>query len=149
MSAVGGGAGNAESRGPGGALHEGVPPALRFSFVMHFFADWVFALPLFFFPEAFLGALGWAHPDAALARVVAAALIGIGTQSLLDRNASLEAYKSLLGLKVLWSGSATLGLLWSALTVGPPMVWGFVLIFATFNSLWCYWRFRVGKLLAS
>lgn len=132
---------------PGQAQGAAVPVALRRWFVFHFFADLAFALPLFFFPEAFLGSLGWAHPDPVLARVVAAALMGIGTQSLVDRNAPLEAYKSLLGLKMLWSLSAAVGLLWSALTVGPPMVWGFLATFVAFNALWTYWRIRVGRLL--
>jgi hypothetical protein len=124
------------------------PPALRRWFVVHFVADWLFALPLFLFPEPFLLALGWTHPDAALARVVAAALVGIGTQSLRDRNGTLESFKSLLELKILWSSTAAVGLLWSALTVGPAMAWGFFLVFVAFNALWTYWRLRVGRLLA-
>jgi hypothetical protein len=131
--------------GSGGAA---VPVALRRWFVFHFVADIAFAIPLFFFPETFLGNFGWTHPDPALARVVAAALIGIGTQSLIDRNASLQSYKSLLGLKMSWSLSAALGLLWSALTVGPPTVWGFFATFMAFNALWTYWWVRVRKLLA-
>jgi hypothetical protein len=124
-----------------------VPPALRAWFVFHFVADWAFAVPLFFFPVPFLGALGWPHPDPALARVVAAALVGIGTQSLRDRNGSLPAFKSLLELKMLWSATAALGLVWSAIAIGNPMVWGFAVVFVAFNALWTYWRVRVGRLL--
>jgi len=126
-----------------------VPIALRRWFVLHFVADWLFAVPLFFAPQSFLGSLGWQHPDPVLARVVAAALVGIGTQSLLDRNAPLESFKSLLELKILWSSTAAIGLLWSALTVGPVMVWGFFAIFAGFNGVWSYWRSRVGRILRS
>jgi hypothetical protein len=129
------------------AARTAVPPALRRWFVFHFVADWLFALPLFLFPEAFLSALGWRHPDAALARVVAAALVGIGTQSLRDRNGSLESFKSLLELKILWSSTAAVGLLWSAFSVGPVMAWGFCAGFVAFNVVWTYWRVRVGRLL--
>jgi hypothetical protein len=123
-----------------------VPVALRHWFVFHFVADWLFAIPLFVLPVPFLGALGWEHPDSALARVVAAALFGIGTQSLLDRNAKLESFRSLLGLKMMWSATAAVGLLWSALTDGPQATWGFFAVFVGFNALWTYWRIRVGRL---
>lgn len=125
------------------------PPALQRWFVVHFVADWLFAIPLFFAPEAFLDALGWTHPDPVLARLVAAALVGIGTQSLRDRNASLASFKSLLELKMLWSSTAAVGLLWSALTTGPAMAWAFFAVFVGFNALWSYWRLRVGRLLRS
>lgn len=123
--------------------HEGtstVPKALRGWFVLHFVADWLFALPLFFAPTQFLGALGWTEVDPATARLVAAALIGIGTQSLLGRHGSLDTYRAMLNLKILWSASATLGLAWSALEGGPVMLWGFVGVFAAFNAVWLYWR---------
>ena len=96
-----------------------VPPALRRWFVVHCVADWLFAVPLFFAPEAFLGALGWTVVDPATSRAVAAALVGIGTQSFLDRGAGVEVYRTMLSLKVLWSATACLGLAWTALGGGP------------------------------
>jgi hypothetical protein len=81
-------------------------------------------------------------------RIVAAALVGIGTQSLRDRKSSIESFKSLLELKILWSSTAAAGLLWSALSSGPAMAWGFFGVFVVFNALWTYWRVRVGRLLA-
>ena len=113
-----------------------VPAGLRRWFVVHFVADWVFALPLFFVPEAFLGALGWTVVDPATARAVAAALVGIGTQSLLDRNAGVESFRTMLSLKVMWSAVACLGLAWTGLTGGPPMVWALFGVFLAFNVLW-------------
>jgi len=48
----------------------------------------MFAVPLFLFPDAFLRALGWTVVDPMAARGVAAALVAIGTQSLLSRNST-------------------------------------------------------------
>ena len=120
-----------------------VPPALRTWFVVHFVADWLFALPLFFAPRAFLGALGWASVDPVTARLVAAALIGIGTESLLGRHQGVESFRTMLNLKILWSGTATVGLLWSCLEGAAPLTWAFVAIFAAFNALWSTWRWRL------
>ncbi len=124
-----------------------VPPALRHSFVLHFVADWLFAIPLFFFPEAFLGALGWESVDTVTSRIVAAALVGIGTQSLLERHSPLERYENLLSLKCMWSATACAGLLWDVLLGAPVAVAGFLGIFICFNVLWTYWLLRVRKLL--
>jgi hypothetical protein len=122
-----------------------VPVALRRWFVFHFVADWLFALPLFFFPVPFLTALGWVAVDPVTARAVAAALVGIGTQSLLDRGAGRQIYLTMLSLKVIWSACASIGLLWSALSGGPPMVWGFLGTFVAFNTLWTYWLVRLRR----
>jgi hypothetical protein len=67
---------------------------------------------------------------------VAAALVGIGTQSYLDRNAGVESFRTMLSLKVMWSLVACLGLAWTALGGGPPMVWGLFIVFLAFNVLW-------------
>jgi hypothetical protein len=55
-----------------------VPPSARTWFVIHFVADVLFAVPLFFFPETTLSLLGWTDVDPAATRLVAAALFGIG-----------------------------------------------------------------------
>lgn len=117
-----------------------VPSSLRTWFVIHFVADIVFAVPLFVAPEAFLGLLGWETIDPVTTRIVAAALVGIGVQSLLGRNESAEVFQAMLSLKVLWSATATLGILWSVLSGGPPFAWAFVGIFGAFNVIWTrYW----------
>ena len=77
-----------------------VPRALRRWFIVHGVVDWVFAIPLFFFPEAFLRMLGWVVVDPMAARGVAAAPVGIGTQSLLSRGASIAVYREMLSLKM-------------------------------------------------
>ena len=129
-----------------GAMLPEIPNALRRWFVVHCVADWLFAVPLFFAPEAFLGALGWTVVDPATSRAVAAALVGIGTQSYLDRNAGVEVYRTMLSLKVLWSATACIGLAWTALSGGPPMAWGLFAVFLAFHVLWARyaWALRRG-----
>ncbi len=119
------------------------PKSLRSWFVFHFVADVVFAVPLFLAPRAFLGLLGWPCVDPVTSRLVAAALFGIGIQSLLGRNGGLEEFRGMLSLKVIWSGFATLGLLWSVLEGGPTSGWLFVAIFAGFNGVWSFYRWKL------
>lgn len=86
------------------------------------------------------------------ARLVAAALFGIGIESLLARNAALSSFPALLDLKLIWSTAALVGLLVSILegVHGVPWtLWGFVVIFGAFNLLWGWWRRRVSQLLGS
>lgn len=120
-----------------------VPRSLRGWFVFHCVADVVFAVPLFFAPTAFLSALGWPAVDPITSRLVAAALMGIGLESYLGRNGDREAFRGMLNLKIIWSGTATLGILWSVLAGGPAMAWAFVAIFGGFNALWVYYRLRL------
>lgn len=120
-----------------------VPSALKTWFVIHCAADWLFALPLFFAPRLFLGALGWREVDTVSARIVAAALVGIGTQSFLGRHATVDSYRTMLNLKILWSATATAGIVWSCLDGAAPMAWGFAATFLAFNGLWSYWRWRL------
>jgi hypothetical protein len=121
-----------------------VPASLRRWFVVHFALDLLFALPLFFAPRAFLGLLGFETVYVVATRLVAAALFGIGVQSLLGRHGSADSFRTMLELKMIWSGTATVGLVWSALDGGPPATWLFVAVFAGFNALWTTWRRRLG-----
>lgn len=125
------------------------PASLRTWFVVHFMADVVFATPLFVAPRSFLGLLGWTSVDPVATRLVAAALFGIGIQSLLGRNEGAEAFRAMLNVKIIWSATATLGLVWSALDGGPPFAWAFVAVFATFNAVWTYYRVRLGSAASS
>lgn len=123
-----------------------VPQTLKTWFVVHFAADVLFALPLFVAPRWFLTTLGWTEVDPLATRLVAAALFGIGIQSLVGRNERVETYRAMLNLKIIWSATATIGLIWSQLTGGPALGWAFVLIFGAFNVVWTTYRFRLGRL---
>jgi hypothetical protein len=88
-----------------------VPPGLRNWFVVHFVADMLFGIPLLFFPRWLLPLLGWITYDPLTSRLVGAALMGIGLESLLGRKASAETFRAMLNLKIVWASSAILQLL--------------------------------------
>ena len=119
---------------------------LRIWFIIHFYADIIFAIPLFLFPEYFLRLAGWHCIDPVAARGVAAALFGIGIESYLCRNSGIETYKNLLNLKIIWSLTASVGLL-IALVQNvhdrPLMLWIIFVIFILFHYLWVYWRMKL------
>ncbi len=116
-----------------------VPKSLRVWFKIHFIIDLIFGVPLMLIPEIFLGDLGWSRIDPITARLVGAALIGIGGVSLLENNASKESYHSLLTLKLIWSLAAILALVLSILKGAPFMVWILLGVFVLFFLLWGYY----------
>ncbi len=123
-----------------------VPNGLRKWFMVHFAADMLFAIPMFFIPIRFFTFLGWRTVDPIATRMVAAALFGIGIESLLSRNASRDSFKTMLSLKIIWSSAAVIGLtmglisgLFSIVPVGITLL----MVFVLFNILWTYWFLRI------
>ena len=125
--------------------HAEVPQSLRRWFVGHFVADVLFAAPMIVAPEATLRAFGWTVVDPVTTRLVGAALVGIGVQSLLGRREGVEVYRAMLTLKCLWSGAAVVGLALSIAQGAPPMTWGFLAIFVAFAVVWNYYRVTLAR----
>jgi len=118
-----------------------VPNNLRIWFVIHFYADMLFGIPLLLFPELVMPLLGWDAIDPISTRVVGAALMGIGIESYLGRNASLEVFKAMLNLKVIWSSSAILGIGLGIWQGGAKAGGLFLAVFVIFWFVWTYyWR---------
>jgi len=124
---------------------QGVPNSLRNWLVFHFYVDYAFAIPFFFFPETTAEILGYVPLDPLAARIVAAALFGIGYSSLLASKFDLEAMRTKLRWAVVWAGSATVGLLWAATTVEHIWGWAFAGIFLLFFLLWGKYALRLGS----
>lgn len=127
-----------------------VPPALRGWFVFHFYADIVFAIPLMIAPVMTLELFGWGPEpvDPLSARLAGSALMGIGIESLLGRNADGDVFLSMLKLKSIWSFSASLGIglsLWEWGAQAPWGAWGFFAIFSSFCVLWNYYRISLQR----
>jgi len=94
-----------------------------------------------FIPEIVLPLLGWTTIDPIATRVVGAALMGIGVESYLGRNADVEVFRAMLNLKIIWSGSAVLGIALGLWRGGAQAGWLFLGIFFVFWCIWVYyWR---------
>ncbi len=120
-----------------------VPQSLRIWFVIHFAVDMLFAIPLLFFPEFIMPQLGWIVVDPITSRLVGAALLGIGVESLLGRNASREVFLAMLNLKIIWALGAILGIGLGISAGGPPAAWLFLVVFAIFLGVWVYYRYKL------
>jgi hypothetical protein len=120
-----------------------VPAGLRTWFVIHFVADMLFGIPLLFFPRFLLPFLGWTTYDPLTSRLVGAALMGIGLESLLGQNASVETFRAMLNLKIIWASSAIFAIAAALFEGAPVMAWAFLGIFVIFWAVWVYYRFAL------
>ena len=121
-----------------------VPKSLRIWFMIHFFADIIFAIPLIFAPKWILGILGAQTVDIFSARIIGAALFGIGTVSLIKNNGGIETYDALLTLKILWGWSAAFGIIISY-DYWPKFGALILLTFIVFPSVWLYYKIALRK----
>ncbi len=117
-----------------------IPNSLRRWFVLHFAVDMLLGVPLLLAPEWLLPKLGWLFIDPVATRLVGAALMGIGVESLLGRNAGAETLRAMLNLKIIWAGSAIFGLAMGWYKGGPPATGLFLVVFIAFFGLWVYYR---------
>jgi hypothetical protein len=120
-----------------------VPASLRFWFVVHFVVDICFAVPLLLAPERTLSLLGWTTIEPFSTRLVGAALMAIGLESLLGKGGNADVFRAMLNLKIVWSGSAIVGITLSMIGGAPPMGWAFLAIFSVFSLVWIYYRIRL------
>ena len=120
-----------------------VSRGLRTWFVIHFVVDMLFAIPLLFFPRELLALLSWTTYDPMTARLVGAALMGIGLESLLGRNASAETFRAMLNLKIIWSSSAIFAISAALFEGAPAMGWAFLAVFVVFWIVWVSYRVRL------
>ena len=118
-----------------------VPNTLRTWFVIHFITDMCFGIPLLFFPQIILNLFGLFPQEYVMARLVGAALIGIGSSSFFAK--TKENYDILLTLKVIWSISALIGLLISYLVTYNKIILLLIVIFGLFSSVWIYYKVRL------
>jgi len=117
-----------------------VSNGLRTWFVIHFVADVLFAIPLLFFPQALLNIFAWNSYDPIMTRLVGAALMGIGVESLLGRNAGTNTFRAMLNLKVIWASSALVAISLGIAEGASPIAWAFLAIFFIFWCVWVYYR---------
>lgn len=117
-----------------------VPSSLRIWFKIHFFVDILFAIPLIIAPSWILGLFGFSVITPVLARLVGAALVGIGVTSLFTT--TKEQFDIMLTFKIIWSVGAIIGLLWSLEEGAPAALWTVVVMFVFFWGLWTYYKWK-------
>jgi hypothetical protein len=120
-----------------------VPQALKMWFIIHFAVDYFFGIPLLIAPFWTLDLLGYTIVEPLLARLVGAALLGIGGISLLAKDYSKETYRALLSLKIIWSLAAIVGITLSIFQGSPPFTFVILILFASFSGLWMWWRSKL------
>jgi len=119
---------------------ETVPEGLRTWFVIHFVVDVLVAIPLLLFPQVFLNLFAWKTYDPIMTRLVGAALMGIGVESLLGRNANAATFRAMLNLKVIWASSALVAIGIGIAEGAAATAWLFLAIFFVFWCVWVYYR---------
>ena len=122
-----------------------IPKSLRIWFLIHFIVDLLFAIPLIFFPITFLSLLGFTIIDPITARLVGAALIGIGGASFFAYKKTKKTYDILLTLKIIWSISAIFTLAWAIIEGSPKIVWLILITFMLFSGVWIYSKLKLRK----
>jgi hypothetical protein len=125
--------------------HMQIPTSLKTWFTIHFFADMLFGIPLLVAPIWTLTLFGFDGIETTTARLVGAALIGIGGTSLIVKEASVESYRTMLTLKLIWSSSAVLGLVLSLFSGENPMIWLFIAVFVVFFLVWQHYYRLLGR----
>ena len=109
---------------------------LRTWFIIHFILDYIFGIPLLLFPGWTLQLFGFSDVEVLTARLVGAALLGIGGISFIAKEKNKEIYQVLLKLKIIWSGAAILGITITMIEGAPVATWLFLGIFTFFFVLW-------------
>lgn len=126
-----------------------VPSGLRTWFVIHFAADILFAIPLLFFPQTLLKLFSWGTYDPIMTRLVGAALMGIGVESLLGRNADANTFRAMLNLKIIWASSALFAFGAGIAEGAAPIAWALMSVFAVFWCVWAYYRLKLATASSS
>jgi hypothetical protein len=115
-----------------------VPNSLKRWFLVHFIIDLLFAIPLIFAPVYFLQLFNFQITEPLMAQLVGSALLGIGGTSYFTK--TKEQYEIMLNLKIIWSVSAILILIYNILTGAPNLTWLILLTFVIFSITWIYYR---------
>lgn len=116
-----------------------IPKNLRYWFMVHFVIDILFAVPLLLFPVWLLELLRFETTNLLLARMIGAALVGIGGVSFVMHNKDTSAYIPMLQLKLLWSGTAIVAIILSLNEIEAITAWFLLAIFSLFFVIWGYY----------
>lgn len=122
-----------------------ISKSLRNWFLIHFAVDMIVAIPLMVAPEFILELFGFQNIEIITARLVAAALLAVGGTSLWMHRGSVESFVVMLKLKLLWSGFAMSGIIWSIFNGSPSVAWFVFGIFAVFFVVWLWYFVKLNR----
>jgi hypothetical protein len=117
--------------------------SLKIWFIIHFIVDMLFGIPLLLVPNWFLTLFHLPVTELLFPRLVGAALIGIGVNSLLMHRAGVTAYQSMLNLKIVWASAAILAIVLTLLTKTLLILWVILITFIIFLTVWIYYRVKM------
>lgn len=120
-----------------------ISKSLKAWFLIHFALDYLFGIPLLFAAAWTVSLFGFSTENLLFARMIGAALLGIGGISFIAHKANREVYKNLLTMKLIWSGTAIIALSISLYEGAPKAAWLFFGIYAFFFLLWLYYQKKI------
>jgi hypothetical protein len=123
-----------------------VPAPVRAWFVAHGAIHVAAALPLLVAPDLALSRLGWTDVHPVAARLVGAALLAIGSASLLARDAAPEVLRARTRLNLVWSFAAAAALFAYVGAGAPPATWAFLSISIVLSGVWLHHAIRFRQL---
>jgi hypothetical protein len=123
-----------------------VPRQLRSWLLAHAVVHIAAALPLLVVPGLALSRLGWTAVHPVAARLAGAALLAVGTASLLARDAGPAVVRARARLNLAWSFAAATALFVYIGAGAPPAAWAFLSIFIVFSGVWLHHAIRFRQL---
>ena len=123
-----------------------VPQLLRFWFVVHFAVDIFFAVPLFVFPEEFLALFYIESCDSVTVHLLGAALLAIGSTSLLVNQKNKETFLAILNLNLIWATAASVVVLIALMRGAGPLGWIVLFILLGFSVIWANYKIKLSKI---
>ncbi len=114
-----------------------VPRSLRIWFVIHFLIDAITATPIFIWPAMFNRYTSLSIDPVAV-RLLASAMLAIGTTSLITLRRGIESYRTFLILKIIWSSLAIIGLLLN-LSILSSGGYNVLITFIILDIAWIYY----------
>lgn len=120
--------------------------ALRIWIILSFIVDMLFGVPLLLVPHDLAAVFGFEDQGVFVLRLLGAALIGVGTGSVLTCHEHGCGFHAIVNLKLVWTILSALAILWSIFDGAPQAAWLFFGIFFVFAIGWIYLRLKLGKL---
>lgn len=100
-----------------------IKPGLKYTFLVHFIVALVFGLLYLLIPETYGDLVGWPVQDAAIYRLLGAALLGYGASSILAyRETAWEKVIIVVRAEIVWLALAVLVMLWGMLFASLPAI---------------------------